>query len=374
MIPVAFDMRDPVRSGIARVARCMARAFAMADGAGEFDVSFAGPARSLFELGAARWGSRPSRLVPWESGRLSLTASLAWPRVTRAVGPAVWYFPHWDVPWLARPMRSVVLVSDVIPLVVPGATSPARKVVAQRWIRRSALTASRIAVSTRFTGEELTDLWPDLAPKISVVPLGVDDRFFSTPAALPADLERIAGAAPFMLSVGNRKPHKNLLMGPEVLARVPDVNWVVVGESFPGWEEVMRRASTLGVTHRIHVLDPRPDAEVHSLYATAACLFFPSRNEGFGLPILEALASGTRVVAGTAGASAEVLGGQGALCDLDDADRFAEAVAHAVSAGPPGPGGREHAARYTWAASAASLATLIRQIVHDDPGAPDAGS
>jgi glycosyltransferase involved in cell wall biosynthesis len=351
-----------VRSGIARVARCMARAFASSEEAGAFDLTFAGPLDRLRDVGADRWGRRPARLVPWDSGRLSLTANFTWPGVRRNVGSAIWYFPHWDVPWLAAPRRSVVLVSDVIPIVVPGATTPLRRELAKRWIRYSAASATRAVVSTEFTKGEVIDLWPDLADRISVIPLGVDPVFFGSPAPLPGDLQRLAESAPFMLSVGNRKAHKNLAIGPEVLARVPGINWVVVGEAFRGWDAVMMRATALGVRHRIHVLEPRPDEEIHSLYAAASCLLFPSRAEGFGLPVLEALASGTRVVAGAAGATREILSGHGAVCDPDDPDAFAAAVSAAVAAGPPADEGRRHAALFTWDRAAARLRETIRSI------------
>jgi alpha-1,3-rhamnosyl/mannosyltransferase len=362
VIPVAFDMRDPIRSGIARVARCMARAFVAGNNASEFGVTLAGPSAPLARLGVDGWGCHSPDVVAWDASRLSPWADLQWPAVARRTKGAVWYFPHWDVPWLARPARSVVLVSDVIPLMVPGATSALRRKVARTWIRRSALKATRVAVSTQFTRSELLGIWPDLAGRVTVIPLGVAPEFFNVPAALPDTLRVIAELGPFMVSVGNRKPHKNLMMGPEVLARVPGIRWIVVGESFGGWDAVMERAATLGVTDRIHVLAPQPDAVVHALYAQAACLFFPSRNEGFGLPILEALASGTHVVAGAAGASIEVLGGHGAVCGLDDPDAFAAAVSAVVSAGPPSSAGRSHAATYSWERSAHILAGVVREI------------
>jgi alpha-1,3-rhamnosyl/mannosyltransferase len=339
----------------------MPQAFTAADDSGEFEVTVAGPPHTIAELGAGEWQHRP-RVVPWDAGRLSAASALSWPGVSRAVGDATWYFPHWDMPWLARPRRSIVLVSDVIPLVVPGATSNTRRAIARQWIRRSALKASRVAVSTEFTRSELVEIWPDLASKTRVVPLGVDPHFFGAPTALPERLRALVGQGAYMLSVGNRKAHKNLLMGPEVLARVGDVRWLVVGESFQGWDAVVQRAAALGVTNRIHVLGPQPDEVVHALYAAAACLFFPSRNEGFGLPILEALASGTRVVIGRAGASMEVLGGHGTACGLDDPDAFASAVSEAMAAGRPGPGGRSHARTYTWERSARILADMIREI------------
>jgi glycosyltransferase involved in cell wall biosynthesis len=358
---VAFDLRDPVRSGIARVARSMARAFAENDAAGRYELCFCGPTDRLAEIGAGLWSATHATLVPWNAGRLSLREH-QWPAVSRAVGDSVWYFPHWDMPWLAKPRRSVVLLSDVIPLNVPGAVSPARRAIAWSWIRATGLKATRLTVSTEFTRREVLTHWPDFEPKLRVIPLGVDPLFFAPPSPAAPELQRLVDEGPYMISVGNQKPHKNLVMGPEVLARVPDIRWIVVGERFSGWSAVKQRADRLRVSDRIRVLPPLPDASLHSLYASATCLFFPSRNEGFGLPLLEALASGTRVVAGAAGASIEVAGGYAEICDLDEADAFAAAVAKALTAGPLGSSGKTHASQFTWARSATLLSSIVDEI------------
>jgi glycosyltransferase involved in cell wall biosynthesis len=350
---------------LARVARSVARAFAENDRAHRYDLLFAGPIDRLESLGARDWGQHHPRLIRWNSGRLSARAELDWPRVRDAVGDAVWYFPHFDVPWRANPRQSIVVIHDLIALHVPGATTAGRKALAERWIRRSGRRATRIVVGSEFTRREVSDQWPDLAHKIVVVPHGVDPLFFAPPARLPDDLDRLTTNGPFMLSVGNKKPHKNLVMGPEVLARLPDLRWVVVGEPFRGWEQVTRLIAELGVGDRVHILDPQPDAVLHALYAASACLFFPSRHEGFGLPILEALAAGTRVVVGAAGASIEVLAGHGAVCDLDDANSFATAVDAALKAhGLPDPAARAHAATFTWSRAARQIAGLMEEIAN----------
>jgi glycosyltransferase involved in cell wall biosynthesis len=321
-----------------------------------------GPTRQLEQLGAPRWGASPPEVVDWTAGRFSLAAELEWGRVSREAGDSIWYFPHWDMPWRARPRRSIVLISDVIPIVVPGATSALRRAIARRWILRSARVASRLVVSTEFTKSEVLGIWPELDGRVFVVPLGADPRFLSEPPPLPDALEVIASRAPFMLSVGNRKPHKNLIRGPEVLARVKDLHWIVAGEAFRGWASVVEHAQRLGVTDRMHVIDTPSDAVLHALYTRSVCLFFPSRNEGFGLPILEALAAGTHVVTGAAGSSIEVLNGHGTVCGLDDDDAFAEAVQRAIRSGPPGPGPREYARECSWKRSAEALERLIRDL------------
>jgi hypothetical protein len=124
VIPVAFDVRDPDRSGISRVARSVARAFVEADGSREFETTLAGPAPTLSVMGAERWGRHRPRIVDWRSGRLDPRAELSWTSVGANVGDAVWYFPHFDMPWRAAPRRSIVAIHDLIALLVPGGDDP----------------------------------------------------------------------------------------------------------------------------------------------------------------------------------------------------------------------------------------------------------
>ncbi|HVX40770.1 MAG TPA: glycosyltransferase family 1 protein [Gemmatimonadaceae bacterium] len=364
-IPVAFDLRDPDRSGIARVARCNARAF-LQQARGEFDVTLCGPREMLAHLGAPTWGD--SSLVDWTAGRFSLKAQVTWNRVRRQTGDAIWYFPLWDVPWGDVPARSIVTIHDLTTIRVPGATTRSRRAVVKAWIRHVSRRATRIVAGTEFSRREVVEAWPDLANRVAVIPHGVEPRFFGEPEPLPMDVAAMLPDAEYVLSVGNRKPHKNLQIAVEVLRRLPDLHWVVVGERFRGWEHVTSLIERYRVGDRVHVLGQQPDAVLHRLYRDAACLLFPSRHEGFGLPVLEALASGTRVVAGTAGATVEVLGGHGAVCDCDDPDSFASAVSDARAAKRDGPfpaDARAHAATFTWERSARAIAELVRDIAAD---------
>ncbi len=369
MIPVAFDLRDPVRSGIARVARSLARAFVHQSN-GRFKVTLAGPRAALHEIGAHEWGrqngpdnQRP-RIVDWDADRYSARAEVAWGGVRRDVGDASWYFPHWDVPWHALPKTFVVTIHDLGHLRLPN-VSVARRALARRWIRRAASHAGRITAVTRFTQRELLAKWPDLKDKIEVVPNGIDERFFAAPQPLPQAIASLLPAGPFMLSVGNLKTHKNLIAGPDVLASVPGLHWVLVGEEFPDWHAVDERAQQLGVASRMRVLGQQSDDILHALYHRAGCLFFPSRHEGFGLPILEALACGTPVVAGDAEGSAETLGSAGWLCNLDEPADFAAAVCAAIETGRHADRvarGIARAREFTWEASAARLASIFENL------------
>jgi alpha-1,3-rhamnosyl/mannosyltransferase len=366
MIPVAFDLRDPDRSGIARLARSLARALARrldTDLPGRFSLTLCGPANELGRLGVHAWSRNVIGVENWSSGRHSLKAQLQWLDVRRRVGDAVWFFPHWDVPWYALPRRYVVMVNDLILLRVPGATRPARRFLAERWIRRAVRHAARVGVLSNHGRDDLAALVPQAASKIRIIPMGVDAAFFAGGAPLPPALARFAAAGPFMLSVGNRKRHKNLAAGVELLARIPALRWVVLGEWFPDWEEVESRAVDTGVAERIFVLDRQSDDILRALYHAAACLFFPSRMEGFGLPVIEAIACGTPVVCSNAASLPEAAGGCATFCDPDDVDAF-EAAVRDVLARPrrqPAPC-IDRVRRMTWDASAERLLSVLEEV------------
>jgi glycosyltransferase involved in cell wall biosynthesis len=330
MTGVAFDLREPARSGIARVGVSIAKAFLERFG-DEFEVTLAGPVKTLREMGVCGPG-RTCRFLDWDTGRYSF-GTRQWLRAQELAGQAVWYFPNWDVPWLGTPDRFVFAMHDLAHLLLPEHRG-IKRFVARQWIRRSLLRARRVCVGSRYSAQEITAIWPNVADKLVVVPHGVDDAFFGVAGPLPREVSDRLQADPFMLSVGIRKERKNLRMGVEVLSRTPGLRWVVVGDSYPEWEKVESLAAAAGVADRMIVLERQSDAILKALYQAAAFLLFPSRYEGFGLPIIEALAGGTPVIASRTTSTGEVLGDAGWLCDPDDAPAFSRAASEILALGP----------------------------------------
>lgn len=361
MIRVAFDVRDPFRSGLGRLALSSARAFAHVRD-GRFRVTWCGPSAALLPV-RERDALQDVEVVDWRGARYSVQSLARWPRVRRDAHSDVWFFPHWDVPLGGVPRRSVVTVPDLTQLRMATAGSPMRRAIIRQWMAHAIGRARRVSVISNFTRVQLVEAWPDVESKVVVIPPGVNERFFTAPPPLPVEIRRFTDEGPFILSVGNRKRHKNLLMGVEVLSRVADLRWVVVGEDFPEWQEVERAIEARGLADRVKVLPPQPDEVVHALYGATACLFFPSRSEGFGLPLVEALSAGAPVVASRAGAIPETLGGFGELCEPDDAEGFAAAIVRAVAGGRDTSGAaRRWAQRFTWRAGALRLARVFEDV------------
>ncbi len=215
----------------------------------------------------------------------------------------------------------VTTVHDLIPLRFP-ALVPRR----HRWVVRCLLgpalrrAACVIAVSET-TRREILDRFRLPPARVVVVPEAAGPGFAPPgPAALAAVRRRFRLEQPYVLSVGLLEPKKNLAALLAAVARLRAAGgWgrmelVVVGA--PGWGvDPAAHARRLGVADLVRFLGPVPDAALPALYGGARAFAFPSLWEGFGLPVLEAMATGVPAVVSDRGALPEVTGGAALLVE-----------------------------------------------------------
>ena len=301
-----------------------------------------------------------------KGGRYSPIAQAGWMALSSGGQVAdVTLFPHWDVPMIDLPQRSVVTIHDLIHLRVKGAASGPRRAVARAMIGHAVNGSSRMIADSMFTHDDLVAEFPAAAGRVEVVPLAVSAVFGGTAQPLAAALADIR--QPYILCVANRKPHKNLVAAIEVLARlVPahkTLRMVFAGERFAEWKQTLERAEALKVADRIVDLDRVSDEALHALYANAAVYLHPSRYEGFGFPILEAMASGAPVVASSATSIPEVSGSAATLVDPDDLDGMAAAVARFLDAPAErkkaAAAGKKQAALFSWKKTAEQTRRIL---------------
>ena len=276
------------------------------------------------------------------------------------------FFAHYDVPLPGPPARSVVVVHDLNHFTLPF--YPAWKVaLAGGVLRRAVRRAARVVVPSLATRDALLARHPEAAHRVSVVTEGVDPAWFAPAAALPPEVEALR---PYVLCVGNRKPHKNHVAAVEVLACVravhPGVRLVLVGGGDEDGEAVRARAAARGVQGAVVELRGVDDDCLRSLYAGAECFLFPSLSEGFGLPVLEAMAAGAPVVASTLTSVPEVVGDAGLLADPADPDALAAAVLRmmddAAFRAEMVERGRARAATFRWETAAGEIADLLAEV------------
>ncbi len=158
-----------------------------------------------------------------------------------------------------------------------------------------------------------------------------------------------AGARPIVLSVATDLPHKNLAALLAGLARLEARPLLVLAGH--GTDRLAARARELGVSDDVRLLGAVPSSELEDLYAAAWGLITATRWEGFGIPVLEAMARGVPVACSDLPVLHEVAGADAAFFDPEDAAAIAAALTELASGHRRGTG-RERAARYTWQAAA----------------------
>jgi len=268
-------------------------------------------------------GVEPARLAA-RSQEWRMTWSL--PRLLRRLRPALAHFQH-ALP-LACPCPAVVTVHDVSferePALMPLADRLTFRFVVRRAVRR----AERVLAVSERTRRDLLELYALSPERVVVTPNGVD------PAFAPGD-----GPDSYALFVGAIQRRKDPLAAAGA-ARDAGLRLIVVGPRKD--ERLARELEAAGAEVRGYV----QKEELAALYRRAACLVLPTRYEGFGLPVLEAMASGTPVVAAPDPAVREVAGD--AVVYADSAG-LAAAVRTAVAERPRlAAAGLDRARRFTW--------------------------
>jgi glycosyltransferase involved in cell wall biosynthesis len=269
---------------------------------------------------------------------------MAWslPRVLRRVRPALAHFVHAIPP--RCPCPAVLTVQDVSFARRPELMGLADRLVFRRVVPRAARRAARVLAISERTKRDLVELFGLPEERVVVTPLGVDPAF--GPGDAPPDS--------YLLFVGAIQPRKDPLAAARA-ATALGLRLVVVGpEKDTGLAAELRNA---GAELRGYV----PKDELARLYRGAACLVFPSQYEGFGLPVVEAMASGTPVVAAPDPALKEVAGDAAVFAEQGD---LAEAVERALADRERlRAAGLERARRYSWDETASRTLAVYREVL-----------
>lgn len=275
----------------------------------------------------------PGGRVRWEAFVL--------PRLLRRLDPAPdLYHATWNhgVPG-ALPFPSVLTIHDLIPWRMPDAVPWPKPAILHRALyrgsmRRSARRAKSIVAVSEATRREIEALLPDEAPRVTVVPNALPRWFRAAGPSSAAEARlRFADGRPYWLYLGGFDPRKGL----DVLIRA-------MAEAFPDRERAPelvlagamndsgRSAHALAADLRVRARFPGyvPDADLAFLLAGATLFVYPSRVEGFGIPLLLAMASGIPCVAADAGAIPEVVGDAGMLFPPGDVSALASLLGDAA--------------------------------------------
>jgi glycosyltransferase involved in cell wall biosynthesis len=200
------------------------------------------------------------------------------------------------------------------------------------FYRRSARSADHILTVSWFSASEIADMYGLPAERVTVVPLGVSNTFASGSDALPCELPA-AVTPPFLLHVGDIHERRNIgvavnavLEARRHFGALPALSLVLVGTDRGTGDALCALAAEAGVPEAVVRLGRVEEPVLHALYRCATGFVYPSRYEGFGLPILEAMASGLPVIASRAASIPELTGDAAILLDPDDDRGWIDAV------------------------------------------------
>ncbi len=297
---------------------------------------------------------RARRRAEWVRGEQQLLPPLAKRAGVDLVHSLASTAPAWGS------FRRVVTIHDVIYRIYPEAHPGLRSLAMRVLVPLAARRSHRIIAPSRASRDDLVRLLGVAAAKIDVVPNGLG----TSPATrrVPEDDLRRRyelGARRFVLTVSAKRPHKNLVRLLEALAVIPSERrplLVLPGYGTAHEHELRDHAARLGLLADTRFLGWVAQQDLEGLYGSAACFVFPSLYEGFGLPVLEAMARGLPVACSDLGALGEVVADAALVFDPLEPRAIAEAIEQLLA--DPAErerlvaAGRANAARFTWAETA----------------------
>ena len=298
----------------------------------------------------------------WQRLRLPIPAEVI-------TGPLdVFYSPDFVLPPTLRATRTLLTVHDLSFLHHPDAFVPSLREYLERVVPRSVARTDRVLADSESTRDDLIAHFGTPPEKVQVLYCGVGTRFH--PEKEPGEQERLRDKynieSPYVLSVGTLQPRKNYVRLIKAFANLPLTNLPLVIAGGQGWlyEDVFAEAEKHGDC--VRVLGFVDDADLPALLRNATLFAFPSLYEGFGLPVLEAMACGVPVVCSNASSLPEVAGDAALTIDPLDADALAEAMSRALADAALRKEmidrGLAQAARFTWEKAARQLLGLFEAL------------
>jgi glycosyltransferase involved in cell wall biosynthesis len=297
----------------------------------------------------------------------------------------LYHATHYVLPAVV-PSKVVVTIHDIIHLLYPDFL-PNRFafLYAQRMIRRSLSRGDRIIAVSGNTKADLVRYFEVDPGKIEMIYNGVEEVFRRR--VPPADVEHWQRALgiepPYLLFVGNPKPHKNLDTVVKAYARARRIApftapLVCVGNRAANEFKIRQRAESLGIGAQVRLLGHVPQEALPAIYQGASLFLYPTLYEGFGLPVVEAMASGLPVLTSNTSALKEIAQGYAIVVEPLDVEEMAKAIARAMADPEERQAlarlGQRRAEDFRWSQAAAATLAVYDRVLGKQPARQKRGS
>lgn len=230
-------------------------------------------------------------------------------------------------PFLFKTARYVATVHDLVPIQAPELTTPKHRFVGRHLLPRMVKMADRVIAVSKATKNDLVSLLGEKGDKVSVIYEGVDSIYYPRTEPEVFELKRKYKIDfDYFLFIGNLEPRKNLKALLEAYSRSKakgTVRFVIAGKKGWMYDDFFRAVVEKGLEREVLFLGFVPDKDLPALLSGALFFAFPSLYEGFGLPVLEAMACGTPVITSNVSSLPEVVGDAAILIDPRNVEELA---------------------------------------------------
>ncbi|HTI43880.1 MAG TPA: glycosyltransferase family 1 protein [Vicinamibacterales bacterium] len=330
---VAIDARKLHDFGIGTYIRNLLRHLARIDRENEYVLLC-----QESDMGVAATLGENFRAVLEPADNYSIAEQIHVPWVLMREKPDVYHAPHYVLPVAVR-SRSVVTIHDCIHLMFPQyLPNRAAYAYARGAMWSAARRSDRILTVSEASKRDILHFFNVPPDKISVVYNAIDERIWEEPP--PEDIARVRERFQldqrFVLYAGTIKPHKNLVRLIEAFAQLrkgefEELKLLIIGDEISKLPALRRAVHSYKLHKHVRFLGFLPDETLAALYRLASLFVFPSLYEGFGLPPLEAMASGTPVVTSNVSSLPEVAGDAAVLVDPYDVSSIVEGMRRVLS-------------------------------------------
>lgn len=280
----------------------------------------------------------------------SVNEQIEFPKIIRKSKIDLLHVPHFNAP-LRCPVPFITTIHDLILNHYPNQASFVKRVSYKILMKHAIRKSKHIITVSNSTADDIAKTYgDDVRSKISVTYEGVSKNFYPRPdEEIQSVREKYQLPERFLLYVGTCKEHKNVEVLVEACADNLDLVLVT--------DEIFRSHKT-----KMHILSNVEDTDLPAIYSSASCFILPSLYEGFGLPVLEAMACGCPVVASSRTSIPEIAGGNAILVE-PSAEGISNGIAKALSLPPDRERAIKHAKGFSWGRMAEKTADIYKKVI-----------